>query len=60
APLSTLTTPKLIITYNTSSAPAIALHAADPKVTAEFPTRNDVACVQTLTRFLDLYAPTGN
>ena len=55
APLSTLTTPKLIITFTTGAAPAAALHAADPKVTAELPTSNDVTYVQTLNRFLDLY-----
>ena len=55
APLSTLATPKLIITFNTGAAPAAALHAADPKVTVELPTSNDVTYVQTLNRFLDLY-----
>ena len=51
APLSTLATPKLIITYGTGAAP----RAADPKVTVELPTHNDATYVQTLTRFLDLY-----
>jgi len=55
APLSTLTTPKLIITFTTGPAPGVALHAGDPKVTAELPTSNDVTYVQTLNRFLDLY-----
>jgi hypothetical protein len=55
-PLSTLTTPKLIITFTTGAAPAEALHAAAPKVTVELPTHNDVTYVQTLNRFLDLYA----
>jgi uncharacterized protein len=50
APLSTLATPKLIITTGST-----LLNAADPKITVELPTHNDVTYVQTLNRFLDLY-----
>jgi len=57
APLSSLATPKLIITYNTGTAPIAARQAADPKVTAEFSTHNDLKYVLTLNRFLDLYTP---
>src|SRR6185312_1403742 len=57
APLSSLATPKLLISYNskTGTAPPAALQAADPKVTTEFSTHNDLTYVLTLNRFLDLY-----
>jgi pimeloyl-ACP methyl ester carboxylesterase len=54
-PLSTLATPKLIINYINGAAPLDALHAANPKMTVEFPHKDDVAYVETLTRFIDLY-----
>jgi pimeloyl-ACP methyl ester carboxylesterase len=57
ASLSTLKTPKLIINYTNGSAPLDARHAANPKMTVEFPRKDDVLYVQTLTRFLDLYIP---
>ena len=54
-PLHTLRTPKLIVNYTNGAAPLDARRAADPKVTVEFPHKDDVTLVQTLTRFLDLY-----
>jgi hypothetical protein len=56
-PLSTLKTPKLIVSYINGTPPVAARRAANPKMTVEFPHQDDVAFVQTLTRFLDLYTP---
>jgi uncharacterized protein len=56
-PLSTLATPKLIVNYTNGAAPLDARRAANPKMTVEFPHKDDIAYVQTLTRFLDLYIP---
>jgi pimeloyl-ACP methyl ester carboxylesterase len=53
-PLRTLTTPKLLISY-TSSTPAALTNAADPKVTAELPSPNDPKLIPTIQRFLDQY-----
>jgi pimeloyl-ACP methyl ester carboxylesterase len=51
APLATLTTPKLII----NGSAAIAAHTPNPKMTVELPHKDDVAYVQSLTRFIDTY-----
>jgi acetyl esterase/lipase len=56
-PLSKLTTPKLLISHTGDITPVNVRTAADPKVTVELRTSDDVTYVQTLTRFLDLYAP---
>jgi pimeloyl-ACP methyl ester carboxylesterase len=56
-PLGTLATPKLIVNYTKGAAPLDARRAANPKMTVEFPHKDDVAYVQTLTRFFDTYVP---
>jgi len=56
-PLSTLKTPKLIVSYTNTQPPLAAHRVADPKMTVEFPRSDDIAFVQNLTRFLELYAP---
>lgn len=56
-PLSVLKTPKLIVSFTGGASPPAAIRAADPKMTVEFPRKSDVAYVQTLGRFLDLYMP---
>jgi pimeloyl-ACP methyl ester carboxylesterase len=56
-PIGTLATPKLIINYTNGEAPLDARRAANPKMTVEFPHKDDIAYVQTLTRFLDFYVP---
>ena len=56
-PLGTLVTPKLIVNYTNGAAPLDARRAANPKMTVEFPHKDDIAYVQTLTRFFDLYIP---
>jgi hypothetical protein len=53
-PLRTLTTPKLLISY-TSSTPAALANAADPKVTVELPSANDPKLLSAIQGFLDLY-----
>jgi pimeloyl-ACP methyl ester carboxylesterase len=55
APLQSLTTPKLLISYTTGAAPADFQHAADPKTTVELPRRNDTPLQQAITRFLSAY-----
>jgi pimeloyl-ACP methyl ester carboxylesterase len=55
APLRTLTTPKLLITYG-KTAPAPLANAADPKVTLELTSPNDPALTPAISRFLDQYA----
>lgn len=55
-PLSILKTPKLIVS-NAATVPVAARSAADPKMTVESPHKDDVAYVQNLNRFLDLYLP---
>lgn len=54
-PLRTLTTPKLLITYNAARPPAALANAADPKVTVELPSHNDPALLPAIQRFLDQY-----
>jgi pimeloyl-ACP methyl ester carboxylesterase len=56
-PLSSLKTPKLIVTYTYASVPMNVRGAADPKMTVELPRKDDVPYVQALDRFLDLYLP---
>jgi hypothetical protein len=53
-PLRSITTPKLLISY-TSSTPAALANAADPKITIELPTPNDPKLISSIQRFLDLY-----
>jgi pimeloyl-ACP methyl ester carboxylesterase len=55
APLQTLTTPKLLLSYTSGAAPAEFQNAADPKTTVELPRRDDAMLQQTLTRFLSAY-----
>lgn len=56
APLRTLKTPKLLITYTKGGHPPAALaNAADPKVTVELPSPDDPALLAALQRFLDQY-----
>lgn len=55
APLRTLTTPKLLISYG-ESAPAALADAADPKTTLELSSPNDPALVAAIQRFVDEYA----
>lgn len=58
APLSTLKTPKLILTYSTPHADFDPHQAADPKLTTELNSpANTEAIHQTLRRFLDTYTP---
>ena len=54
APLQQLTTPKLLITFNTQHSPAVQ-HAADPKITVELPGRDGAALVSAIQRFVDQY-----
>jgi uncharacterized protein len=55
-PLSTLKTPKLLLSRTTSTDQSYRT-AADPKVTVELPTPSDPPYSQSLTRFLDQYLP---
>jgi pimeloyl-ACP methyl ester carboxylesterase len=56
APLSTLKTPKLLISRTTSPDESF-LHASDPKLTVALPSLSETLYNQTLTRFLDQYLP---
>ena len=56
-PLQSATVPKLLISYNTSSAPPVLKDAHDPKMLAELKTGDTSAYIATLRRFLDEYAP---
>jgi uncharacterized protein len=56
APLSTLKTPKLLISRTTSTDESF-LHASDPKLTVELPSLSETLFSQSLTRFLDQYVP---
>jgi pimeloyl-ACP methyl ester carboxylesterase len=53
-PLSTLHTPKLLISRDGSQAKAFR-NAADPKFTVEFPTPSEALYNQSVTRFLDQF-----
>jgi pimeloyl-ACP methyl ester carboxylesterase len=55
-PLSTLKTPKLLLSRSTSTAPGFHT-AADPKLTVELSSSSDPLYNQSLTRFLDQYLP---
>jgi hypothetical protein len=52
--LHTLHTPKLLISY-TSSTPVALANAADPKTTIELPSPTDPKLIPAIQRFLDLY-----
>jgi pimeloyl-ACP methyl ester carboxylesterase len=54
APLSTLKTPKLLLSRSTSPNPSFRT-AADPKLTVELPSPTDALYAQSLIRFLDQY-----
>jgi uncharacterized protein len=55
APLQTLTTPKLLISYTGNTPPALH-QAADPKTTVELqPTSPPSALTEAIRRFLDTY-----
>lgn len=54
-PLHTLTTPKLLITYNAARQPAAIANAADPKLTVDLPSPHDPALLAAIERFDDLY-----
>jgi len=56
--LHTLTTPKLLIAYNSSTQPPVFASAANPKTTLELPSPNDPELVPAIQRFLDLYLHT--
>jgi alpha-beta hydrolase superfamily lysophospholipase len=53
-PLSTLKTPKLLLSRSTSPNPSFRT-AADPKLTVELPSPTDARYAQNLIRFLDQY-----
>jgi hypothetical protein len=53
-PLSTLRTPKLLLSRSTSPDQTF-LHAADPKFTVELASPSEALYNQSLTRFLDQY-----
>jgi pimeloyl-ACP methyl ester carboxylesterase len=57
APLHTLHTPKLLITYTAGPAPASLEQAADPKLLVVLPTPTPAAIHNALRRFLDAYIP---
>ncbi|HEX5284097.1 MAG TPA: alpha/beta hydrolase [Bryocella sp.] len=54
-PLRTLTTPKLLISYNVAQTPTPLANAADPKVTLELSSENDSALIPAIQRFVDQY-----
>ena len=55
-PLSTLRTPKLLVSRNTSPDQTFR-DAADPKLTVELASSSALLYNQALTRFLDQYVP---
>jgi pimeloyl-ACP methyl ester carboxylesterase len=57
-PLSTLRTPKLLLSRTTSPDQTF-LHASDPKFTVELASPSAVLYNQSLTRFLDQYVATN-
>jgi pimeloyl-ACP methyl ester carboxylesterase len=56
APLSTLSTPKLLLSRSNTSAPAF-LTAASPKLTVELSSPSAALDDQSILRFLDQYLP---
>ncbi|MEO6817859.1 MAG: alpha/beta hydrolase [Edaphobacter sp.] len=59
-PLKTLHTPKLLLSKSASQPTAAYRTAADPKIAVEFTTPTEAVYTQTLTRFLDQYAPAAH
>jgi pimeloyl-ACP methyl ester carboxylesterase len=57
APLATLKTPKLLLTYTTGAPPPALQNAANPKVTVELPPGASIR--SSLSRFLDAIFPHG-
>lgn len=55
-PISTLRTPKLLLSRTTSLYPAFST-ASDPKLTVELTSPSSLLYNQSLTRFLDQYLP---
>lgn len=55
APLHTLATPKLLISYG-GNTPTSLTSAADPKVSIELPSPDDPALLPAIRRFVDQYA----
>jgi hypothetical protein len=57
APLQTLSTPKLLISYSVQPAPApdVFQRASDPKMTVELPVSPASSIHESLTRFLGTY-----
>jgi pimeloyl-ACP methyl ester carboxylesterase len=55
APLSGLSTPKLLISTDKGSAPAAFKNAADPKMTVELPSSDANGLQSALSRFLGSY-----
>jgi hypothetical protein len=54
-PLRTLSTPKLLISYDTSQTPTALVNAADPKVTLELSSENESALIPAIQRFVDQF-----
>jgi hypothetical protein len=59
APLATLTTPKLLITYNAARTPSALANAANPKTTLELPSPAAPALLPAIQRFVDEYVTHG-
>ena len=57
APLTTLRTPKLILSHEPGIPPAIFQKASDPKFIVELPVQDATIYPQSITRFLDQYLP---
>src|SRR5581483_11661562 len=55
APLHTLTTPKLLISYDNRQPPPPLATAADPKITVELSSSEDPALIPVIERFVDQY-----
>ena len=58
-PLSTLRTPKLLISYTKESdaVPPAFRTASDPRITVEMAAHSDASYAQAIARFLDQYLP---
>jgi pimeloyl-ACP methyl ester carboxylesterase len=58
APLHTLRTPKLLVTFARSAAPPALQDAANPKMLVELPSPADTTALQqAIRRFFDTYGP---
>ena len=57
-PLTTLLTPKLILSHEPGIPPAMFQKASDPKFIVELPVQDATIYPQSITRFLDQYLPT--